>query len=143
MNRHADKSGRRLFSGLQTCYKSFFLTHSELSMQRKLIGLIAGLACLGAVTNIAQAAEQKPVESLYQDKAKLGNHEVQVRGKMVKVNNVVKKRKNHHIQDGTGKQGSNDLTVTSQETAEIGDEVVVTGKLAVDKDFGAGYTYPI
>src|SRR3569832_1405242 len=110
MNRHADMSGRRLFSGLQTCYKSFFLTHSELSMQRKLIGLIAGLACLGAVTTIAQAAEQKTVESLYQDKAKLGGHEVQVRGKVVMVNNGVMKRNFLHIQDGTGKQGSNDLT---------------------------------
>src|SRR3569833_1470603 len=111
-------------------------------MQRKLIGLIAGLACLGAVTNIAQAAEQKTVESLYQDKAKLGGHEVQVRGKVVKENNGVMKRNFLHIQDGTGKQGSNALTVTSQETAESGDEVVVTGKLAVDKDFGAGYTFP-
>src|SRR3569832_2416048 len=114
LNRHADMSGRRLFSGLQTCYKSFILTHSELSMQRKLIGLIAGLACRGAVTNIAQAAEQKTVESLYQDKAKLGGHEVQVRGKVVKVNNGVMKRNFLHIQDGTGKLGSNDLTVTSQ-----------------------------
>lgn len=112
-------------------------------MQRKLIGLIAGLACLGAMVNLAQAAEQKTVEGLYQDKAKLGGHEVQVRGKVVKVNNGVMQRNFLHIQDGTGKQGSNNLTVTSQETAEVGDEVVVTGKLAVNKDFGAGYTYPI
>lgn len=112
-------------------------------MQRKLIGLIAGLACLGAMVDVARAAEQKTVEGLYQDKAKLSGHEVQVRGKVVKVNNGVMQRNFLHIQDGTGKQGSNDLTVTSQETAEVGDEVVVTGKLAVNKDFGAGYTYPI
>ena len=112
-------------------------------MQRKMIGLNAGLASLGAETNIAQAAEQKTVESLYQDKAKLGGHEVQVRGKVVKVNNGEMTRNFLHIQDGTGKQGSNDLTVPSQDAAEIGDEVVVTGKLAGDKDFGAGYTYPI
>lgn len=112
-------------------------------MQRKLIGLIAGLACLGAMVNVTQAAEQKTVEGLYQDKAKLGGHEVQVRGKVVKVNNGVMQRNFLHIQDGTGKQGSNDLTVTSQQTAEVGEEVVVTGKLAVNKDFGAGYTYPI
>src|SRR3569623_1592587 len=123
--------------------QKLFSHSSELSMQRTLIGLIAGLACLGAVTNIAQAAEQKTVESLYQDKAKLGGHEVQVRGKVVKVNYGVMMRNFLHIQDGTGKQGSNDLTVTSQETAEIGDGVVVTCKLSVDKDFGAGYTYPI
>lgn len=111
-------------------------------MQRKLIGLIAGLACLAAA-GAATAAETKTVEGLYQHKAKLGGQEVQVRGKVVKVNNGVMNRNFLHIQDGTGKQGTNDLTVTSQETAEIGDEVVVTGKLAVDKDFGAGYTYPV
>jgi len=112
-------------------------------MQRKLIGVIAGLICLGAGSALAQAAEQKTVEGLFQDKAKLGGHEVQVRGKVVKVNNGVMNRNFLHIQDGTGKQGANDVTVTSQETANIGDEVVITGKLAVDKDFGAGYTYPI
>src|SRR3569623_2640798 len=112
-------------------------------MQRKLIGLIAGLACLGAVTNIAQAAEQKTVEGLYQDKAKLGGHEVQVRGMVVKVNNGVMNRNFLHIQDGTGKQGASAVTVTSQETANIGDEVVITAKVAIDKEFGAGYTYPI
>src|SRR3569623_324897 len=112
-------------------------------MQRKLSGLIAGLACLGAVTNIAQAAEQKTVEGHYQDKAKLGGHEVQVRGKVVKVTNGVMNSNILHIQDGTVKQGANDFTVTSHETENIGDEVVITGKVAVDKDFGAGYTYPI
>ena len=111
-------------------------------MQRKLIAFIATLACLGAFSNVA-AAEQKTVEGLFQDKTKLSGHEVQVRGKVVKVNNGVMNRNFIHIQDGTGKQGSNDVTVTSQETANIGDEVVVTGKVAVDKDFGAGYTYPI
>lgn len=112
-------------------------------MQRKLIGLVAGIACLGALAGAAHAAEQKTVESLFQDKAKIGGHEVQVRGKVVKVNNGVMNRNFLHIQDGTGKQGSNDLTVTSQETANIGDEVIIVGKVAVDKDFGAGYTYPI
>ena len=48
-----------------------------------------------------------------------------------------------HLRDGTGKKGSNDLAITSQDTAEVGDEVVVTGIITVDKDFGAGYTYPI
>src|SRR3569833_4140790 len=112
-------------------------------MQRKLIGVIASRICLGAGSARAQAAEQKTVEGLYQDMAKLGGHEVQVRGKVVKVNNGVMNRNFLHIQDGTGKLGANDVTVTSQETANIGDEVVITGKVADDKDFGAGYTYPI
>ncbi len=112
-------------------------------MKRTSLGLIAGLACLAAFSAQAQQAEQRTVEKLYQDKAALSGHEVQVRGKVVKVNNGVMKRNFLHIQDGTGKEGSNDLTVTSDETANVGDEVTITGTVAVDKDFGAGYTYPL
>lgn len=112
-------------------------------MQRKYLGLIAGLVCLGSVSAFAAAAEQKTVAALFAEKAKLSGHEVQVKGKVVKVNNGVMNRNFLHIQDGTGKQGSNDITVTSDETANVGDEVIVTGTIAVDKDFGAGYTYPL
>lgn len=112
-------------------------------MQRKYLGLIAGLVCLGGVSTFATAAEQKTVEALFAEKAKLSGHEVQVKGKVVKVNNGVMNRNFLHIQDGTGKQGSNDVTVTSDETANVGDNVIVTGTIAVDKDFGAGYTYPL
>jgi len=112
-------------------------------MQRALIGLAAVLACCGTSLAVADQVEQKTVESLYLEKAKLGGHHVQLHGKIVKVNNAVMNRNFLHLQDGTGQQGSNDLTVTSQDTAEVGDEVVVTGTLSIDKDFGAGYTYPI
>ena len=107
------------------------------------LGLIAALACLGAFSAQAGQAEQKTVETLYQDKAALNGHEVQLRGKVVKVNNGIMNRNFLHIQDGTGKEGSNDVTVTSDETASVGEEVTITGTLAVDKDFGAGYTYPL
>jgi len=50
-----------------------------------------------------------------------------------------------HIQDGTGKidDGSHDLTVTTAGTAKVGDIVTVTRRLAIDKDFGAGYAYKV
>jgi hypothetical protein len=92
---------------------------------------------------LADQAEQKTVEALYQEKADLSGHHVQLHGKIVKVNNAIMNRNFLHLRDGTGKDGSNDLTITSQDTAEVGDEVVVTGTITVDKDFGAGYTYPI
>ena len=108
-----------------------------------MIGVIAGLNSLGAGSALAQDAEQKTVEGLYKDKAKHGGHEVQVRGKAVKVNNGVMNRNFLLIQDGTGKLGANDVTVTSQETANIGDEGVITVNVAVDKVFGSGFTYAI
>jgi hypothetical protein len=48
-----------------------------------------------------------------------------------------------HIQDGTGDSGANDLTVTTLDSAKIGDVVLVKGTAATDKDFGAGYKYDL
>jgi hypothetical protein len=109
-----------------------------------IVGVASAIACLGSSLAVAaDQAEQKTVEALYQEKASLGGHHVQLRGKIVKVNNAIMNRNFLHLRDGTGKEGSNDLTITSQDTAEVGDEVVVSGTITLDKDFGAGYTYPI
>jgi hypothetical protein len=62
---------------------------------------------------------------------------------VVKVNNGIMGRNFLHVQDGSGDKTSNDLTVTSNQTAKIGDQVTVTGKVVVNKDFGSGYSYPL
>ena len=109
-----------------------------------IVGVASAMACLGSSLAVAaDQAEQKTVAALYQEKANLGGHHVQLRGKIVKVNNAIMNRNFLHLRDGTGKEGSNDLTITSQDTAEVGDEVIVSGTITLDKDFGAGYTYPI
>jgi hypothetical protein len=50
-----------------------------------------------------------------------------------------------HLRDGSGDaaDGSNDITVTTADTATLGDEVTATGTLMVDLDFGSGYKYPL
>jgi hypothetical protein len=48
-----------------------------------------------------------------------------------------------HVKDGTGGKGSSDLTVTTQGSAAVGDRVVVHGRVAVQRDYGAGYVYPV
>ena len=50
-----------------------------------------------------------------------------------------------HLQDGSGDaaDGSNNLVVTSKQTARVGDQVSVSGVVVVDRDFGAGYGYPL
>ena len=64
-----------------------------------------------------------------------------VRGKVVKFNAQIMGKNWIHIQDGT-KSGENfDLTVTSNSTAKVGNTVVISGTLAHNKDFGAGYHY--
>jgi DNA/RNA endonuclease YhcR with UshA esterase domain len=106
--------------------------------------LSAAILALGALN--ASAAEQaalKTVAALYKEKASLAGKLVRVEGKVVKVNNNIMGRNFLHVQDGTGAKDSNDVTITSKDTAVIGDRISVVGRVTVDKDFGAGYAYPI
>ena len=48
-----------------------------------------------------------------------------------------------HIQDGTEYSGEFDLTVTTTDNLEAGNQVTFSGKIALNKDFGAGYFYKI
>ncbi len=112
-------------------------------MKRLSICLLAAALCFGSAATLASAPATKTVEAVYQEKEQLKDQQVQIRGKVIKVNNGIMSRNFLHLQDGTGQQGSNDLTVTSQETAEVGDEVVVTGTVSLGVDFGSGYMYPL
>ena len=107
--------------------------------------LVALLSLFGMAAVQAGEPTKVSIESLYKDKASLSGKQVQLQGKVVKVNNQVMGRNFLHLQDGTGSaaEGNNDLTVTSDETATMGDEVVIVGTVVLDHDFGAGYRYPL
>lgn len=97
----------------------------------------------GGAAALAADGATKTVEALNVEKAQLGGQKVAFDGKVVKVNNNIMKRNFLHIQDGTGKEGTNDVTVTSAQTAAVGEMVHVVGTVAIDRDFGAGYVYPL
>ena len=61
----------------------------------------------------------------------------------MKVNQAVMGKNWVHVQDGTDDAGNFDLTITTQDMAAIGEEVVFKGKLTLNKDFGAGYSYEV
>ena len=74
---------------------------------------------------------------------KLAGKSVIVRGIVVKFSQQIMNRNWVHIQDGTGGEGTNDLTVTTQDVVNTGDTVLVKGVLAKDKDFTMGYQYAV
>jgi hypothetical protein len=82
------------------------------------------------------------VEDIFSQAKDLNGKEVRVRGQVVKFSPNIMGRNWIHIQDGTGNpmKNSHDL-VTSADTVEHGQVIVVSGILAADKDFGAGYKY--
>jgi hypothetical protein len=83
------------------------------------------------------------VAELFAKRTELSAQQIAVRGKVVKYNAGIMGRNWLHIQDGTGEPGSNDLTVTCNYAAKVGDVVLIQGTLILDKDFGAGYKYPV
>jgi hypothetical protein len=78
-------------------------------------------------------------------KQSLKGQSVKVRGKVVKYNPQIMGKNWVHIQDGTGKSGTDDLTITTSDPIKlkVGDTVLVSGTLALDKDFGYNYQYPV
>ena len=81
------------------------------------------------------------VAEIHTNKDALSGKTVSVRGKVSKFNAGIMGKNWLHLQDGTSTEGHIDITVTTQDTAKVGDVVLVKGTLATDKDFGAGYKY--
>ena len=83
------------------------------------------------------------IEQIYSKKSSLEFKTVKVRGKVVKVNENIMGTNWIHIQDGTGKNGTHDLLITSNQTAKVGSTILAEGKIIKDKDFGSGYFYSV
>jgi RecJ-like exonuclease len=85
------------------------------------------------------------VANIWANRKSLAGKMVTVRGKVMKFNGGIMGLNWVHLQDGTGssRDGTHDITVTSNADARVGDIVTVTGTVAIDKDLGAGYNYPV
>jgi hypothetical protein len=94
---------------------------------------------------IAPPAGGSRIADVWANRKTLAGKSVTVRGKVVKFNGGIMDRNWIHIQDGSGKveDKTNDLTITTSDTAKVGDVITVTGTVAIDKDFTAGYAYPV
>jgi hypothetical protein len=93
----------------------------------------------------AEGANAKTVAELWAERASLNGKPVVVRGKVVKFLGGIMGTNFMHLRDGSGSEakGDHDLTVTTSEGASVGDVVTISGTVHVDKDFGAGYRYPV
>jgi hypothetical protein len=95
------------------------------------------------VSGIKKVEGGQTVADVFAGKGNLSGKDVKVRGKVVKFSPGIMGKNWIHLQDGTGKEGTNDLTITTSETVNVGDTVVVAGKVSTDKDFGYGYKYDV
>ena len=83
------------------------------------------------------------IEEIYAGKKALAKSPVKVRAKVVKFLPNIMGKNWIHIQDGTGsaEKMNNDITATTIETVDVGDEIIVQGTLSVDKDLGSGHVF--
>lgn len=85
------------------------------------------------------------IAEVFAQKTSLAGKSARVRGVVVKVTNGVMGKNFVHLRDGTGSeaQHDDDLTVTTQETLERGQTVLLEGTITLNKDLGAGYHYDV
>lgn len=93
----------------------------------------------------ASGADGHTVAEIITHSAELKGHTVSVRAQVVKYSAGVMGKNWLHLRDGSGSKAdaSDDLVVTTQETAVLGAVLLVTGLVHKDKDFGAGYAYKV
>jgi hypothetical protein len=92
----------------------------------------------------ASGADARTIAEIWGQKDKLKGKSVTVRGQIVKFTPVMGKNF-VHLRDGSGStdKKDNDVTVTTSDAAAVGDVVTAKGTVILDKDFGAGYAYPV
>jgi hypothetical protein len=97
------------------------------------------------VEPMAPPAGGSSIAEVWAKRTLLVGRTVTVNGKVVKFNGGILGRNWLHVQDGSGNaaDGTNDLTVTTDAVAKVGDVVTVTGTVVIDKDLGAGYVYKV
>ena len=85
------------------------------------------------------------IEEIYSKKEELSQKTITVRAIVVKFMPQVMEKNWIHIQDGTGsvEKGNNDISVSTLDTAEVGDEVIIKGTLGTDKDFGMSCAFGV
>jgi hypothetical protein len=113
---------------------------------RKSPGSVGSVASAGKIkVEKASGANAYTVAEIFAKAGTLNGKQVVVKGQVVKSASGIMDRTWIHLQDGSGseKKKNHDLVVTSQQKAEIGDVVTVSGTLAKDKDFGSGYKYNV
>jgi len=83
------------------------------------------------------------IAELFENKEKYEGKTVKIKGQVTKFNSQIMGKNWIHIQDGTDYSGLFDLTATSTTEVEVGSVITLEGKIALNRDFGYGYTYDV
>jgi hypothetical protein len=104
-------------------------------------------AAAPVVTRLGKAsgADARNVAEVVDGRTGLKGKSVTLHVQVVKASLGIMGKNWFHVQDGSGTAGagSNDLLVTSQDKAAVGDVLTVKGTVRTDVSLGSGYDYPV
>ena len=83
------------------------------------------------------------IATLFANRETYKDQIVKIKGQVTKFNPNIMGKNWLHIQDGSDDSGTFDLTITTTQVVNVGDVVTFEGKISLNKDFGAGYTYEV
>jgi len=92
---------------------------------------------------ITSSAGSTSIAELFKNKDKYKGTKIIVKGIVTKYNNEIMNKNWIHLQDGTEHEGNFDLVLTSLISCNVGDTLLLEGKVALEKDFGYGYKYDV
>jgi hypothetical protein len=100
-----------------------------------------------AVTAVERASgpNGRTVAEVVARRTELAGKTVRIHATVVKSTPGVLGRTYLHVRDGSGDAGAgtHDVAVTTSATPVVGDIIVLEGVVAIDRDLGSGYTFPI
>lgn len=114
---------------------------AKVNMDQDATAHVANVATTKQKINIDKEEGVLSVAEIIEKRELLSGKTVSVKGEVTKYNPAIMNRNWVHIQDGTEYNGEFDLTITTTEAVTVGDQLILTGILAIDKDFGYGYKY--
>jgi len=83
------------------------------------------------------------IAELFAHKDSYAGKTVKISGMVTKYNAAIMKKNWVHIQDGSEYSGKFDLTATTDMETVEGETITVEGTVALNKDFGYGYSYDV
>ncbi|WP_430932234.1 hypothetical protein [Saccharicrinis sp. 156] len=93
--------------------------------------------------SLLKSAGELSIAQIFRNPQQFANKQIEIKGKVVKVNKNIMGRNWIHIQDGTSHNNNFDLTITSKQTPMVNQVVSFEGTVMLNKDFGSGYFYDV
>ena len=91
----------------------------------------------------ATGKNARTIAEIYAQRGALQDQVVRVRGEVVKETDGVMGKNWIHLRDGTGKGALGTLVFASGDGSAIGETVVLSGVVHLNRDLGAGYHYDV